>query len=136
MKQDSLTGTVVDSGEGSTHVIPVVDGYVIGSSVKTIPYAGKDVSQFILDLLKERASPCLTRPTRWRGSTEPLLHLQRHCKGVQQAPPATKYCQRLEGKTSGGKDFAIDLGYERFLAPELFFNPDIYTRTGPSRYPR
>jgi len=38
-----------------------------------------------------------------------------------------KYCQHLNGKTSRGKDFSIDLGYERFLAPEMFFNPDIYT---------
>jgi hypothetical protein len=27
----SLTGTVVDSGDGVTHVIPVADGYVIGT---------------------------------------------------------------------------------------------------------
>jgi actin-related protein 3 len=29
----SLTGTVVDSGDGVTHVIPVADGYVIGKQL-------------------------------------------------------------------------------------------------------
>lgn len=29
-----LTGVVVDSGDGCTHVIPVVDGYVIGSAIR------------------------------------------------------------------------------------------------------
>ena len=39
----NLTGTVIDSGDGVTHVIPVVDGYVIGSCIKNIPLAGKDI---------------------------------------------------------------------------------------------
>ncbi|KAJ8612963.1 hypothetical protein MRB53_037171 [Persea americana] len=30
----SLTGCVVDSGDGVTHIIPIAEGYVIGSSIK------------------------------------------------------------------------------------------------------
>jgi actin-related protein 3 len=30
----TLTGTVVDSGDGVTHVIPVADGYVLGSCIR------------------------------------------------------------------------------------------------------
>ena len=50
----SLTGTVIDSGDGVTHVIPVAEGYVIGSCIKHIPIAGRDITQFISSLLKER----------------------------------------------------------------------------------
>ena len=50
----SLTGTVIDSGDGVTHVIPVAEGYVIGSCIKHIPIAGRDITQFISTLLKER----------------------------------------------------------------------------------
>ena len=50
----SLTGTVIDSGAGVTHVIPVADGYVIGSSIKHIPIAGRDVTSFIQNLLVNR----------------------------------------------------------------------------------
>ena len=50
----SLTGTVVDSGDGVTHVIPVAEGYVIGSAIKHIPIAGRDITQFVLNLLRER----------------------------------------------------------------------------------
>ena len=52
----ALTGTVVDSGDGVTHVIPVAEGYVIGSSIKHIPIAGRDVTYFVQQLLRERES--------------------------------------------------------------------------------
>ena len=50
----SLTGTVIDSGDGVTHVIPVAEGYVIGSCIKHIPLAGRDITAFIQNLMRER----------------------------------------------------------------------------------
>jgi actin-related protein 3 len=49
-----LTGTVIDSGDGVTHVFPVSDGFVIGSCVRHIPLAGKDITKFILQHLRDR----------------------------------------------------------------------------------
>lgn len=43
----NLTGTVVDSGDGVTHVFPVCDSQVIASGVKHIPLAGSDITKFI-----------------------------------------------------------------------------------------
>lgn len=50
----TLTGTVIDSGDGVTHVIPCAEGYVIGSAIKHIPLAGRDITQFVLNLMRER----------------------------------------------------------------------------------
>ena len=47
-----MTGVVVDVGDGATHVVPVADGYVIGSSIKSIPIAGKDVTLFVRQLMR------------------------------------------------------------------------------------
>jgi actin-related protein len=47
-----MTGVVVDVGDGATHIVPVADGYVIGSSIRSIPLTGKDVTQFIQQLIK------------------------------------------------------------------------------------
>jgi actin-related protein 3 len=53
-KQDSkrktaqVTGTVIDSGDGVTHVIPVFEGYTIGSCIKHIPLAGRDITNFMV----------------------------------------------------------------------------------------
>ena len=68
-KSSGLTGMVLDSGDGVTHCIfykkiiniisgiPVADGYVIGSCIKHIPLAGRDISQFIQNFLKDRNEP-------------------------------------------------------------------------------
>jgi actin-related protein 3 len=53
----TLTGTVIDSGDGVTHVVPVADGYVIGSCIKHIPLAGRTVTQYIQQILKDRKEP-------------------------------------------------------------------------------
>ena len=50
----TLTGIVIDSGDGVTHVIPVAEGYVIGSCIKHIPIAGRSITSFIQTLLRER----------------------------------------------------------------------------------
>jgi actin-related protein 3 len=48
---------VIDSGDGVTHVIPVAEGYVIGSCIKHIPIAGRDITNFIQLMLRERKEP-------------------------------------------------------------------------------
>ena len=58
----TLTGTVIDSGDGVTHVIPCAEGYVIGSAIKHIPIAGRDISQFVLNLLRERGEMSAVPP--------------------------------------------------------------------------
>jgi actin-related protein 3 len=40
VKGSDLTGTVVDSGDGVTHVIPISNGFPIVGSIKHIPIAG------------------------------------------------------------------------------------------------
>ena len=54
----SYTGTVLDSGDGVTHIIPVVDGFVINSCIKHIPLAGSNITKFIADTLRDRNERC------------------------------------------------------------------------------
>ena len=58
----TLTGTVIDSGDGVTHVIPCAEGYVIGSAIKHIPIAGRDITQFVLNLMRERGEMASVPP--------------------------------------------------------------------------
>jgi actin-related protein 3 len=49
----SLTGTVVDSGDGVTHVIPVADGYVIGEKLDSFKAYYGQLLSFILTVLTQ-----------------------------------------------------------------------------------
>lgn len=60
----TLTGCVVDSGDGVTHVIPVAEGYVVGSCIRHIPLAGHDITQFVHKVRRGAGSPACTRHTR------------------------------------------------------------------------
>ncbi|KAJ3439509.1 actin-related protein [Anaeramoeba flamelloides] len=126
-----LTGTVIDSGAGVTHVIPVADGYVIGSCIKHIPIAGKDITSFIQKLLREHE----------RIPPEYALESANYCKETYcyVCPDVAKEFDKYEKdpktwiKTYEGviqktkRKFSFEMGYERFLAPEIFFNPQIFT---------
>jgi actin-related protein 3 len=57
---NSLTGIVVDSGDGVTHVVPICDGYVLGSNIKHIPIAGRRITKFMMEMIKERGEPINT----------------------------------------------------------------------------
>ena len=56
--EQRLTGTVIDSGDGVTHVIPVAEGYVIGSCIKHIPIAGRDITFYsvVIERMRSRNS--------------------------------------------------------------------------------
>lgn len=106
--QRTLTGIVIDSGDGVTHAIPVVrhtqtnikhaarcleplcsligrcgclfqaEGYVIGSCIKHIPIAGRDITFFIQQLLRDREvgiPPEQSLETAKAVKVPPHLHL-------------------------------------------------------------
>nr|CAD1820044.1 unnamed protein product [Ananas comosus var. bracteatus] len=120
-----MTGVVVDVGDGATHVVPVADGYVIGSSIKSIPITGKDVTQFIQQLLRERGEHI---------PPEDSLEVARKVKEMYGYTCADivkrtfQVHQAMDGvKPKTRASYSCDIGYERFLGPEIFFNPEIYT---------
>uniref|UniRef100_A0A3P9AFN4 Actin-related protein 3 n=1 Tax=Esox lucius TaxID=8010 RepID=A0A3P9AFN4_ESOLU len=115
----TLTGTVIDSGDGVTHVIPVAEGYVIGSCIKHIPIAGRDITYFTQQLLRER-----------EGGTPPEQSLET-AKAIKErysyvCPDLVKEFNKYDtdGSKWSKKEFTVDVGYERFLGPEIFFHPE------------
>jgi len=132
VKERTLTGTVIDSGDGVTHVIPVAEGYVIGSSIKHIPLAGRDITAFVQQLMRERNEPI------------PPEHSMEVAKRVKEqysyvCPDIVKEYAKYDAEQSKWirqydgihsvtkKPFTCDVGYERFLGPEIFFNPEIFS---------
>jgi len=126
-----MTGTVVDSGDGVTHVIPVVDGYVIGSCIKHIPLAGSHITGFIQQMLLDRKEniPRVDIKSVARTIKEKYCYT---CPKIDKEfekydkEPDNKF-RKYEGVDRSGKPYTVDVGYERFLGPELFFNPEIFS---------
>jgi len=125
----TLTGTVIDSGDGVTHVIPVAEGYVIGSCIKHIPIAGRDITFFIQQLLKERE---MGIPPEQSMETAKAIK-ERFCytcpdivkEFTKYDADPSKWIKLYENENNiTKKKFQVDVGYERFLGPEIFFHPE------------
>jgi actin-related protein 3 len=126
----TLTGCVVDSGEGVTNIIPVVHGYPISNAIQQLPIAGREMTEFIAGLLKDREP---TVPPEDRIPTARKIK-EKYCKVAKNPSPTfkmfdekrSKYIQKYTGKASKtGREFTCEVGYERFLAPEVWFSPEL-----------
>lgn len=128
----TLTGTVVDSGDGVTHVIPVADGYVIGSCIRHIPLAGRDITQFVQKALRDRGENVPPEDSLEVAKKVKEMYsyvcpdIVKEFKKFDDKPE--KYFKKFNGVHGRTKQpWEIDVGFERFLAPEIFFNPEIFS---------
>ncbi|KAJ6144563.1 hypothetical protein N7470_008458 [Penicillium chermesinum] len=109
----SLTGTVIDSGDGVTHVIPVAEGYVIGSSIKSIPIAGRDITYFVQSLLRDRGEPDSSLKTAEKVKEE-------YC---YVSPDIVKEFARYDREPDRFLKHTVTSPNGR----SIFFNPEIYS---------
>lgn len=126
----TLTGIVIDSGDGVTHCIPVAEGYVIGSCIKHIPIAGRNITYFIQSLLREREPniPPEQSLETAKAIKERFCYicpdLAKEFERYDKNP--AKWIKQYTGSNNITKQpFTVDVGFERFLGPEIFFNPEM-----------
>ena len=120
------TGLVVDAGDGATHIVPVVGGFVLGGGIRHIPLAGRNVTNFVLERLRDREG---------LPPAEALAIAQRakeaHCYVCRDlAEEFSRYDadpSRHFVHEDAGTECRVELGYERFVGPELLFNPSIFS---------
>ena len=117
-------GLVVDSGDGVTHVVPVVDGYAFPHLTKRLNVAGRHVTSYLVDLLQRRGY-AFNRSADMdtvRQIKESLCYVSYDYKRDLQLGRETTHLMKSYTLPDGR---VIKLGPERFMAPEALFSPDL-----------
>ena len=112
---------------------------MLGAAVKTLPLGGHDISEFILRRLRERGEPVPSEDIL--EAVRSIKENECYCCGNVMKEFAEfdrdrsrfKKCSGVNSRSKqvgvwrAGEEqpWSIDVGYEQFLAPELFFNPEI-----------
>ena len=118
------TGCVIDIGDGVSHVVPIFEGFALTHAIQRINLAGRDVTNYLRRLLRQSGYTFDTSGEKEivRDIKEKLCYvaidpekemmLSKRVSGMQ------KNYMLPDGET-------INIGIERFLAPESLFNPSV-----------
>jgi len=120
--QGLLTGVVVDSGDGVSHICPVYEGYGLPNLTKRLNIAGRHITQYLIKLL-------LLRGYAFNHSADfDTVREMKEALCFVSCDPKLERHLALE-TTVLVKDYklpdgrVIKVGAERFEAPEALFNP-------------
>lgn len=124
---ERFTGLVVEVGDRVTHLTPIFDGYALPHSILRVNLAGSDVTEYLRRLRQERGQPIASG-----GDPDPATHLKETACHV-----ALNYDEELAAAGSGvpvplsctmPDGSVVQLGAERFQAPEALFKPSLIGR--------
>lgn len=122
--QGLLTGVVVDSGDGVTHIVPVWEGVVPQLLIKRLDVAGRHITRYLIKLLQVRGYNF-----NKSADFETVRQIKEKCCYVGYDLDVEK---RLGLETTvlmqsytlpDGR--VIKLGAERYQAPECLFQPSL-----------
>ena len=134
----SLTGLVVDSGESETHIVPICNGFVLGSNIRHFPVGGRKITSFMEQMIKKRGENICNEDLyfaitelkeKYGYLTNDLLEeFSKFDKKMVENGKIKQSCKfkKFEGIGKISKTpFSINIGYEVFLGPESVFSPEI-----------
>jgi len=116
------TGIVVDSGDGVTHIVPVYEGFAIHHAIHRSDIGGRDVTDYLRRLLRQRGYSLSSSAEREivRDIKERLCYValdpEKELRLAEKVSGMEKTYTLPDGET-------LTIGAERFMAPELFYNP-------------
>ncbi|MHA1270951.1 MAG: actin, cytoplasmic 2 [Candidatus Helarchaeota archaeon] len=124
------TGLVVDSGTGVTHVVPIYEGFALTHAISRIDLAGRDITEYLVRLLLQKGYSLVNSAEKEivRDIKEKL------CYFALDHEKELRYANKVGGLEKSymlpdGNTLVIDV--ERFLAPEVFFNPGVIGKESP-----
>jgi len=126
--QGLLTGVVVDSGDGVTHVCPVFEGYALPST-KRLDIAGRDITKYLIKLLLLRgyAFNQTADFETVRMMKEKLCYVAYNIEAEERLAQETT-CLVENYTLPDGR--VIKVSAERFSASEALFQPHLINKEG------
>jgi len=127
--QGLLTGVVVDSGDGVTHVVPVWEGTPLPLLIKRLNVAGRHITRYLIKLLQLRGY-AFNRTADFetvRDIKEKLCYVGYDMEVEKRLALDTTV---LMAKYELPDGRVIKLGRERFEAPEVLFQPSLLGEEG------
>jgi actin-related protein 2 len=122
--QGLLTGVVVDSGDGVTHIVPVWEGICPPTLIKRLNVAGRHITKYLIKLLQVRGY-AFNRSADFetvRQIKEKLCYVGYDLEVEKRLALETTVLIRKYTLPDGR---VIKLGAERFEASEVLFNPSL-----------
>jgi actin-related protein 2 len=122
--QGLLTGVVVDSGDGVTHIVPVYEGFSLPHLTRRLDVAGRDVTRYLIKLLLLRGY-AFNRTADFetvRQIKEQLCYVGYDLELEKRLAQETTVLVRSYTLPDGR---IIRVGGERFEAPEVLFEPHL-----------
>jgi actin beta/gamma 1 len=117
------TGCVIDIGD-TAHIVPIFEGFALSHAIKRIDLAGKDITGYLQRLLRQKGYSFTTSAEIEivRDVKEKLCYVavdpEKEMMLSKKVAGMEKSYMLPDGET-------INVGVERFLAPEALFNPAV-----------
>ncbi|XP_034019893.1 actin-related protein 2-B [Thalassophryne amazonica] len=127
--QGLLTGVVVDSGDGVTHICPVYEGFSLPHLTRRLDIAGRDITRYLIKLLLLRgyAFNHTADFETVRMLKEKLCYVGYNIEQEQRLATETTYLVETYTLPDGQQ---VKVGGERFGAPEALFQPHLINMEG------
>ncbi|KAK0647041.1 actin family [Cercophora newfieldiana] len=122
------TGLVLESGDGVTHGVPVIEGFSVPSAVARFDAAGRDITDYMQMILAERGYSLTTSAEREivKDIKEKLCYVAYDFEEeIFYENPAERPDNSFERSYELPDGQTINIGNERFRGPEAMFRPSV-----------